>query len=321
MLATRKDLDQAMETVHAVFSGTAQYSWPLLNKRCGTEVIVKHENHSPVGAFKYRGGLVYMKDLAARVKSLPDFSGVITATRGNHGQSISTAAGLFGIDATIVVPEGNSQEKNAAMEAQGGRLLIRGDDFQAAADAAKKMAIDEGLMMLPSFDPLLVHGVATYAMELFAEHNDLDTVYVPIGMGSGVCAVITARDVLGLKTKVVGVVAKGASAYAQSFEAGKIIDTDEALTFADGVACRAPVQDALDIILAGADRVISVSDDQIKTAMRAYFTDTHNVAEGAGAVPLAGLLSEREQMKGKKTGLILTGGNIDAPDFADIIKG
>ncbi len=304
-----------METVHAVFPGTPQYSWPLLNARLGCEVWVKHENHTPVGAFKLRGGLVFMAD-RARNKST---RGMITATRGNHGQSIATASRRYGMDCTIVVPEGNSAEKNAAMEAQGGKLIVHGHDFQAAAEHAASLAESEGLDMLPSFHELLARGVGTYAMELMLSRPDLETIYVPIGLGSGICGVISARDALGLKTEVVGVVADTAPAYALSFEAGEPVSTNTADTMADGVACRVPVPAALDIILKGAARILRVTDPEIRAAMRWYYRDTHNIAEGAGAVPLAGLWREREKMSGRKAGVILTGGNIDRGLYAQVL--
>lgn len=309
-------LEAAAELVHSVFPGTPQYQWPLLSRRTGCETWVKHENHTPVGAFKLRGGLVYMKDRLDRGEN----GGVIAATRGNHGQSIATAGARYGIPVTIVVPKGNSREKNAAMQAQGADLIEVGDDFQEAFEQAGKIAEERGLFMLPSMDMKLVEGVASYALELFRAQPDLDTVYVPIGMGSGVCSVIAARDALGLRTKVVGVVSEGAPAYALSFETGKAIPTERADTFADGVACRSPLPYVVDMIRSGADRVVTVSDAEIEAAIRAYYTDTHNIAEGAGAVPLAALMQEKDKMAGRKVGVILTGGNIDRDVYVDILS-
>lgn len=313
---TLAQLERACEQVHAVFPGTPQYQWPLLSRRTGCETWVKHENHTPVGAFKLRGGLVYMKDRLDRGET----GGVIAATRGNHGQSIATAGGLYGIPVTIVAPKGNSREKNAAMQAQGAELIEVGDDFQEAFEQAQVIAEERGLFMLPSMDMKLVEGVASYALEFFRAQSDLDTVYVPIGMGSGICSVIAARDALDLRTKVVGVVSEGAPAYALSFEAGKAVPTERADTFADGVACRAPLQYVVDMIRRGADRVVTVSDAEIENAIRAYYTDTHNIAEGAGAVPLAALLQEKQKMAGRKVGVILTGGNIDRDVYAAILS-
>jgi threonine dehydratase len=315
MQATLDELEAAAALVHRVMTPTLQHNWPLLSRRCGCEVWVKHENHTPVGAFKIRGGIVLMDGFSCAE------AGIITATRGNHGQSIGLAARAAGIKATIVVPEGNSTEKNAAMAALGAKLVINGRDFDDAREHAKTLAAEEGLTMLPSFHPLLVRGVASYAMEFLRAVPDLDVIYVPIGLGSGICGVIAARDALGLKTEIIGVVAKGAPAYALSFEAGKPISSDKVDTFADGVACRTPEADALSIILKGASRIVTVSDDEIKTAIRAYYTDTHNLAEGAGAVPLAALLQEKSAMANRKVGLVLSGGNIDMDVYRNILAG
>ncbi len=311
----RERLEEAYDLVHSVFGGTPQYNWPLLSQHLGVELWVKHENHTPTGAFKVRGGLVFMRDFVGSGET----RGVITATRGNHGQSIAFAAARQDVDATIVVPEGNSVEKNAAMKAFGGSLIVHGHDFQAAAEFAQGYAEDAGLVMLPSFDQRLVTGVATYAMELFSEAPDLERVYVPIGLGSGICGVIAARDALGLKTKVYGVVAEGAPAYGLSFKAGEAISTNAAETMADGVACRVPVAEAVEIIVKGAEDVVMVSEAEIRHAMRLYYTHTHNIAEGAGAVPLAGLIKHKDSLQGKKVGVILTGGNIDLDLFKSVL--
>lgn len=303
------DLQAAGELVHLSVAPTAQICWPLLSARAGAEVWVKHENHTPIGAFKVRGGLVYMDQLKQR----SSVRRVIAATRGNHGQSIAFAASRAGLSATIVVPHGNSPGKNAAMRAFGAELIVHGCDFQEALEHAMTLAGENGVELVPSFDMALVKGVACYALELFYAAPDLDTVYVPIGLGSGICGVILARDSLGLKTKVVGVVSENAASYALSFEAGEPVRTNSADTLADGMACRVPVAEALDIICARAERIVQVSEEEILAAMAHYLTDTHNLAEGAGAAPLAALLQEKEQMAGKKVGLILSGGNADPP--------
>lgn len=310
-------LEAASATVHAVMPPTPQIHWPLLSQRAGCEVWVKHENHTQVGAFKMRGGLVYMSRLAEQTPSL---TGVISATRGNHGQSVALAAAKHGLRAVIVVPEGNSVEKNAAMRALGAELFVHGHDFQAAMEHAMALAERDGLHFIPSFHDWLVDGVASYALELFRGAPDLDRVYAPIGLGSGICGIVAARDALGLKTEVVGVVAEGAPAYALSFEAGKPVSTNAAVTMADGVACRVPVPDAVTRIGAGVSHVVRVSDDAVAAAMRHLFTDTHNVAEGAGAVALAGLLKEKAQCAGKTIGVVLTGGNIDMTMYRDILS-
>ncbi|OJU42600.1 MAG: hypothetical protein BGN99_26295 [Alphaproteobacteria bacterium 65-37] len=311
-----KDVEDAAAIVMAAMLPTAQYAWPLLAGRTGCEVWVKHENHTPTGAFKVRGGLVFMDRLK---HERPGLKGVISATRGNHGQSIALAAARAGTAATIVVPHGNSVEKNAAMRAFGAELVEAGHDFDAAKETAMHLADERGLAMVPSFHRDLVRGVATYALELFRGAPALDTVYVPIGLGSGICGTIAVRDALGLATKVVGVVSTEAAAYALSFAARKVVATNSANTMADGMAVRVPDPEALEIILKGADRIVQVSDAEVGAAMRAYYEDTHQLTEGAGAASLAALLQERERMKGRRVGLILSGGNIDRPLYLKVL--
>ncbi|MEM8840873.1 MAG: threonine dehydratase [Pseudomonadota bacterium] len=314
-LFTRDALEEAHELVQRRMPQTPQYCWPLLSERLGTELWVKHENHTPTGAFKVRGGLVYLDDLARS-----GCRGIMTATRGNHGQSIPFAAAEYGIPVTVYVPEGNSTEKNAAMRAWGANLVVHGSDFEESRLECVRVAEAEGLHIIPPFHPLLVRGVATYALE-FLTRVEPDVVYVPIGMGSGICGLITARDLMGMTTEIVGVVAEGADAYALSFEAGRVIETNRAVTFADGMACRAPWAEPLEIIRAGAARVVRVSDDEIAEAIRAYYTDTHNVAEGAGAAPLAAALKEKAAVAGRKVGVILCGGNIDTEWMRQVLAG
>jgi threonine dehydratase len=305
------DLHRAADLVHVHLSPTPQISWPLLARRCGAEVWVKHENHLPTGAFKVRGGVVFA-ERHARTRA---GSGLISATRGNHGQSLAWAAGRFGLRVTIVVPHGNSVEKNAAMEALGATLIEHGDDFEQAREHANQLAAAEGLVFVPSFAADLVVGVATYALELFQSAPPLDAVYVPIGLGSGICGTILARDLLGLKTRVIGVESTGADCYARSFAAGHVVAANRADTKADGIAVRQPDPDALDIILHGAERIVTVPDQAIAAAIGAYWTDTHNLIEGAGAAPLAALLQEADTMCGKRVALIASGGNIDLALF------
>ncbi len=317
-LFTLDELTAAAAMVGKFVPPTPAHAWPLLAERAGATVIVKHENHTPIGAFKARGGLVYV-DALCRSGSKP--KGLITATRGNHGQSVALAAARHGIPCVIVIPEGNSPEKNAAMEAFGGQLIVQGKDFDESRAIAKRMERERGFHFVPSFHRDLVKGVATYALELFSSYADLDVVYVPIGMGSGICGTITVRDLLGLKTEIVGVVAENAPAYALSFAAGHPVPSNSARTFADGMATRDPQADAFAIIKAGAARVVTVSDDEIADAIRIYYTATHNLAEGAGAAPLAALLKEKARYAGKRAGLILSGGNIDMPVLAQILRG
>jgi threonine dehydratase len=301
-------LEHAHEVVAAAMPPTPAHAWPLLAQRLGATVIVKHENHTPIGAFKVRGGLVYVDRLK---RERPSIAGLISATRGNHGQSLAFAAGRYALPVTIYVPRGNSVEKNRAMQAFGAELIEHGEDFEAARLEAFRQAEARGLEIVPSFHPDLVRGVATYALELLRTAPDLDVLYVPIGQGSGICGCILARDLLGRKTEIVGVQSTEAPSYALSFAAGKIVSTETSNTYADGMATRVPDPEALDIIRKGASRIVQVTDNEIGVAIRAYWTDTHNLAEGAGAAPLAAALQEKARNRGKRVGLILSGGNID----------
>jgi threonine dehydratase len=301
-------LQRAHAIVGKAVPPTPAHAWPLLAQRLGTQVLVKHENHTPTGAFKVRGGLTYLERLA---REQPDIPGIISATRGNHGQSLAYAAARYRVPVTIYVPRGNSVEKNRAMRAFGADLVEHGEDFQAAREEAGRRAEANGLHMVPSFHPDLVLGVATYALELFGAAPDLDVVYVPIGQGSGICGCILARDLLGRRTEIVGVQSTLAPSYALSFAARTVVTTGTSNTLADGMATRIPDAEALAIILKGAARIVQVSDDEVAHAIRAYWTDTHNLAEGAGAAALAAALQEKPRLQGKRVGLILSGGNID----------
>jgi len=312
-----EDIESASRIVYSSMQATPQYRWPLLCERLGAELWVKHENHSPVGAFKLRGGLVYFARL---VESGNTPKGVISATRGNHGQSIGYAAGLYGIPATVVVPYGNSVEKNAAMRALGVKLIEHGDDFQEAREFAVACAEEQSLHMVPAFHPWLVTGVATYSMELFKAVEDIDIVYVPIGLGSGICGMMAARDALNRKTRIVGVVSSHASAYAKSFSAGEPVDSPVTTELSDGMACRTPEPAALDLILKGVDRIVQVSDNEVSAAMCMMFECTHNVCEGAGAAALAAAIQEAPRIAGRKVAVIATGGNIDQDVFSRVLE-
>jgi len=311
-----EQLEEAAGIVAAAMRPTPEICWPMLSARCGAEVWVKHENHTPVGAFKVRGGLVYIDDLLRR-GAAP--AGVIAATRGNHGQSIAYAARGRGLRATIVVPHGNSIEQNAAIRALGAELLEHGNDFQDALEHASLVARERGLTMIPSFGDSLVRGVATYGLEFLRAVSTIDTIYVPIGLGSGICGTIAAREALGLTTNIVGVVAADAPAYALSFAARKPVSTQSARTGADGLAVRVPNPEAVEIVNRYAERVVTVTENQIEEAMRIFFTDTHNVAEGAGAAALAGLIKERTRMRARRVGIILSGGNVDRSTYSRIL--
>jgi threonine dehydratase len=316
MITSLGDLESAARVVYTAMSPTSQRRWPLLDERCGAAVWVKLENHTPVGAFKVRGGLVYFDHLR---RTQPGVTGVVAATRGNHGQSIGFAAARYGIPAALVVPHGNSMTKNAAMRALGAELIEQGHDFQASLEASEEIAAERGWHQVPSFHELLVNGVASYSLELLRAAPDLEVLYVPIGLGSGICGAIAARDALGLKTKIVGVVSAAAPAYARSFAIGRPVSHDVSTRIADGMACRTPNADALNTIRAGVERVVEVTDDEIERAMRILFTDTHNIVEGAGAAGLAALLQEREKVRMLTAGIVLTGANVDPQPFARIL--
>ena len=309
-------LEEAASLVYRHLAPTPQHRWPLIDQRVGAAVWVKHENHNPTGAFKVRGGLVYLHDLC-RGGHKPD--GVISATRGNHGQSIGFAAQKYGVRAAVVVPHGNSVEKNAAMHAFGVELIERGRDFQESHEIASEICAERGWHRFPSFHPLLVRGVGTYGLELLRAVNDLDTVFVPVGMGSGICGLIAARDALGLATRIVAVVSDRAPAFALSLEQGRPVEHEATTRIADGMACRTADETALAIARRGVERVVRVSDDEIESAMRTLFTDTHNTAEGAGAAALAALLKEKEKVRGRNVAVVLSGGNVDSSVFSRIL--
>jgi len=317
LLPSLADIEAAATVVYRDFAPTPQYRWGLLSERLGTECWLKHENHTPVGAFKIRGGLTYFDQLAQR-GPLP--SEVISATRGNHGQSMGWAARRHGVPCTIVVPRGNSPEKNAAMRALGVTLVEHGDDFQEAREHALHLAQERGAHMVPSFHPDLLRGVATYWWEFLRAVPQLDVVYVPIGQGSGACSAIATKRALGHGVRIVGVVSRHATTYADSIAAGRVIEAPVTTQLADGMACRVADQAALDILIPHLDHVAQVSDTEVAAAMRALFTDTHNVAEGAGAAALAAALQERESLRGQCVGLALTGGNVDAPVFSEVLS-
>ena len=317
MQLTLDDITSACRIVYSEMQATPQYRWPLLCERLGTELWVKHENHTPVGAFKIRGGLVYFAHLA-QSEQVP--GGVIGATRGTHGQSVGYAARRYGIPATIVVPHGNSVEKNAAMRALGVKLIEFGDDFQESREFAQTMAREQSLHLVPSFHPLLVAGVATYSLELLQKVKDIDVVYVPIGLGSGICGMLAARDALNLKTEVVGVVSAHARAYAESFSAGRPVESPVTTVLSDGMACRVPEPLALELILQGVERIVQVTDEEVSAAMRMMFECTHNVCEGAGAAALAAATQEARLNEGRKVAIIASGGNIDQDVFAGVLN-
>lgn len=321
MRFTREEIEGARRTVYAAMPPTPQYAWPLLAQRLGCTVWAKHENHTPAGAFKLRGGLTYFETLA---REQPGVRHVISATRGNHGQSVGFAARRHGLAATIVVPHGNSVEKNAAMRALGVTLVEHGDEFQTASEHAAHLAEREGLHRVPSFHRELVRGVASAYVEFFealaqAPDGPPEVLFVPIGLGSGFAAAAAARAHCGVKTRLVGVVSAHATSYLDSFRAGRALESPVSTRLADGMACRTPVPEALEVLRREADDVVMVSDSEVAEAMRVLFTDTHNVAEGAGAAALAALMQQASRWRGKRVGIALTGGNVDAALFAEVL--
>jgi threonine dehydratase len=315
-LPSLSEIEAAAATLAPVVPATLTCSWPLLNARAGCELWVKHDNHTAIGSFKLRGAVLY---LARLVEREPGVRGVIAATRGNFGQSVAFAARHHGLTATVVVPHGNSPEKNRAMQALGAELIEHGEDFQAALEESARLATRRGLHSVPSYHHDLVVGNAVSALDFLRTAPPLDRVYVPIGLGSGICAMMAARDALGLPTEVIGIAAERAPGIALSFEAKKLIAHPVSTRIADGMACSTPNPGALAEVLKGTPRVLRVSDDAIEAAMRAYFSDTHNVAEGAAAAGLAGVLQERDANAGRRIGVVFTGSNVDAPVFAQVL--
>lgn len=318
MQFTQNQIAEAAALIYAQMPPTPQFSWPLLGRRVGAEVWVKHENHTPTGAFKIRGGITFIDWLR---RTHPAVRGIVTATRGNHGQAQARAAVAAGLSVKIYVPQGNSTEKNAAMRGLGAEVVEFGADFDSAKAEGMRVAAVEGLFWAAPFHTELVRGVATYGLELFTAVPDLATVYVPIGSGSGICGTIAARDALGLKTEIVGVVSTEAAAVKLSVHAGRILETASAHTFADGVAVRVPVPEAFAIYAKGAARILAVSDTEVAEAVRILFHDTHNLAEGAGAVALAGMIQERDRQQGKRVAVILSGANMDTDMTARVLAG
>ncbi len=317
-LPSLDEIKRAADLVYRLMPPTPQYCWPLLCERLGTEVWVKHENHTPIGAFKARTAIVYAEEL---MKRAPQTRGLIAATRGNHGQSVALAAKRFGLPCIIVVPQGNSVEKNAAMRAQGAQLIEFGQDYQASREYAAARETELGFHYIPPFHRDIVKGVATYWLELFSSVPDIDVAYVPIGMGSGACSAAAVRNGLGLRTKIVGVVSELAPTYALSFEQGRCVEAPATTKLGDGMACRKPDEEALSIMLKNLDHVVRVSETELADAMRLMYTGTHNVTEGAGAAPLAGALQEKDKLRGKRVVLVASGGNVDSDVFARVLQG
>jgi threonine dehydratase len=316
-LPGREMIEQATQVVYEVMQPTAQYTWPLLNERAGAEIWIKHENHGPVGAFKIRGGLVYFRHL----RQQNQVKGVITATRGNHGQAVAFAARREGIPAIVYVPRGNSLSKNRAMRSLGVTLVEHGNDFEEARQEARRRAEAEGLHYVPSFHERIVTGNSTYSYELFQGVEAIDVAYVPIGMGSGICGMCAAREALGLKTEIVGVVSADAAAYYHSFVERKAVSRPAATRLADGMAVPVPDPEALEILWQHVARIVTVTDEQVAAAMRAIFDDTNNIAEGAGAAGVAAILKDKDHLGGKRVATVMSGGNVDRELVARVLAG
>jgi threonine dehydratase len=317
-LPSLTQIREAQTVVYRHMPPTPQYTWPLINRRLRAEAWIKHENHTPVGAFKLRGALVYGVWLK---ETHPELKGMVAATRGNHGQGVATAARLLGLKAVIVVPHGNSREKNQAMIAQGADLVERGHDFQESLEFAGRLAAELGFAMVDSFHERLVMGTATYALEFFEAAPPLDVVYVPIGLGSSVSGISAARNALGLKTEIVGVVSSQSPSYALSFAQHKIVEAPSNTAIADGLACRKPNPQAMEVIWTNVARILQVPDSAIAEAMRAFYEDTHNLAEGAGAAALAAALQEKDKLEDKRVGIVLTGANVDREMYERVLSG
>ena len=315
-LASLSEIESIAAEIDAIVPMTPQFSWPLLNARAGCELWVKHENHTAIGSFKIRGAFNYINQLMARE---PPVRGVVAATRGNFGQAVAFAAARQGLSATIVVPQGNSVEKNRAMRGLGAELIEQGEDFQAALVHSEELAHARGLHWVPAFHWDLAWGNAVSMLNFLRSTPPLDCVYIPIGLGSGICALMAARDALGRPTEIVGVAAERAPAIALSFEHKRLTPFAASTRIADGMATSTPNREALEYILHGVERIVRVSDDEIEAAMRAYFSDTHNVAEGAAGAGLAAILQERPGLAGKRIGVVFTGGNVDANTFARVL--
>jgi len=315
-LPSLSQIREAQTVVYRSMPPTPQYSWPLINQRLGTEAWIKHENHTPVGSFKLRGALVYMDWLR---QTQPGLAGVVAATRGNHGQGVAMAARLLGLKTVIVVPRGNSREKNRAMVAQGAELLEHGQDFQESLEFASALAAERGFPVVHSFHERLEMGTATYALELFEAVPLFDTIYVPIGLGSSICGVAAARTALGLSTEIVGVVAAASPSCALSFRERRVVEAPSRTAIADGLSCRTPDPQAMEVIWETVARIVEVSDAEIAAAMRAYYQDTHNLAEGAGAAALAGAMQEKQSLAGKRIGIVLSGGNVDREVYLAVL--
>ncbi len=310
------DVLRAREIVTRYLPRTPVFSYPALSERLGCELFIKHENHQPVGAFKVRGGINLLASLSPEERA----RGVISATRGNHGLSLAYAGRLFDTRVVLVVPHGNNPEKNDAMRAWGAELIEHGVDFDEARQHVEELARMQGLRYVHSAnEPLLIAGVGTYALELFEDVPRLDTVIVPVGLGSGICGTCLVRGELSPETRVIGVQAERAASIYLSWREKRIVTTDSADTIADGLATRVPAELTLELIWREVDDFVTVSEEGLARAIRDLLRYTHNLAEAAGAAGLAALDRLREQVEGTRVAIILTGGNIDAETLRSVL--
>ncbi len=303
-----KEIVRARAVIYRYLRPTPLIHYQPLSEITGFQTYIKHENHNPTGAFKVRGGLNLIASLPQEEKE----RGVITATRGNHGQSIAMASRIFGVPCTLLVPHGNNPEKNRAMRGFGAELVEYGRDFDEARQRAEEIREEKGLRYIhPANEPRLINGVGTYSLEIFEDLPDVDAIIVPIGGGSGACGAITIARALNPNTRVIGVQAERAPSVYLSWKEGRIIETESADTFADGLATRVPFEMTFNIIREGISDIVTVSEEEMKSSVRLLLETTHNLAEGAGAAPLAAALKLRDRLRGKKVVIILSGGNID----------
>ncbi len=307
----------ARKTVYRHLKPTPLIGHPLLSEWLGFPAWVKHENHNPTGSFKIRGGFNLVSHLSESEKS----RGVITATRGNHGQSVALACRTYGVRCVIAVPEGNNPEKNEAMKAFGSELLVHGRDFDEARERVEQIQAEQRLRYIHSAnEPLLVEGVGTYALEILEELPDVDCILVPVGGGSGISGVLTAVRAAAPKVQVIGVQAANAPSIYLSWKKGEKVTTDSADTMADGLATRVPFEMTFDIIHRYVDEVVTVTEEELMEAVFRIFQTTHNVAEGAGAATTAAAFKLRSRLAGKKVALVLSGGNITASLFQQVLE-
>lgn len=313
-----EDALRARELVMQHLRRTPTWSYPALSRELGCELFIKHENHQPIGAFKVRGGI----SLMASLSDLERGRGVVAATRGNHGLSLAYAARLFGTRAVIVVPHGNNPEKNEAMRALGAELVEYGRDFDEACQQAERLVASQGLRYIHSAEePAMLAGVASLGIELFEDVPDLDYVFVPVGLGSGICGICLARGVLSPRTQVVGVQAERAPSIYLSWKQKRLVTTESADTFADGLATRVPAELTLEVIQRDVADFVAVGEGAIAWAIRDLLRYTHNLAEGAGAAPLAAIRERRDWVRGKRVAMIMSGGNIDTATLKRVLDG